>query len=491
MAVVTPLAGQILAGPDPDLRAAQRPVSRSRPARDACVIGYGASRRTGAITGIRDHLQDMQPERAAGRLIRMKNELRIAAGLVLAVALAGCGATSPQPRPVTAHGVALREPLVSPRPYGAADTAFGLDALGAWCRADPQANLVLSPSSLASGLGMAYLGARGATARAMDGVLHLPAASGQALEAGLQARSAALRGLDSPGVTVDASDQVWTDPSLTTLRSYLNAVATGYDAGVAQVPLLHSPDQAAQQIDRAIATATRGLIPQLLAPGSLQDIGWVLTDALYLKAAWATPFQASKTEPGPFTTAAGRQVSAQFMNGGPYVAASADGWTAVWLPYGNGRLAMMALLPPAGPGGCAMPTAAQLGTLTTRLVAGGTAGPALSPDISLPKVNLQDKVSLNALLTGLGMGVAFTSDADFSGLSQQACCIGLVEHAATLQVGEKGTVASAATAVGIAVSAARAGSPPVTFDRPYLMVVTDRTTGEPLFMARVADPTQP
>jgi serine protease inhibitor len=437
----------------------------------------------------------MQPERAAGRLMRMKNELRIAAGLVLAVALAGCAATSPPPpRPVMAHGVALREPLVSPRPYGAADTAFGLDALGAWCRADPQANLVLSPSSLASGLGMAYLGARGGTARAMDGVLHLPAAGGQALEAGLQARSAALRGLDGPGVTVDASDQVWTDPSLTTLRSYLNAVATGYDAGVAQVPLLHSPDQAAQQIDGAIATATHGLIPQLLAPGSLQDTGWVLTDALYLKAAWATPFQAAATGPGPFTTGSGRQVSAQFMNGGPYVSASAGGWSAVWLSYRDGRLAMMALLPPAGRGGCALPTAAQLGSLTTSLAGGGTAqgsGPPLTRDISLPKVNLQDTVSLNALLTELGMGVAFTSDADFAGLSPQACCIGMVEHAATLQVGEKGTVASAATAVGIAASAARAGAPPLTFDRPYLMVVTDRTTGEPLFMARVTDPTQP
>jgi serine protease inhibitor len=436
----------------------------------------------------------MQPERPAGRLMRMKNELRIAAGLVLAVTLAGCGATPPQPRPVMAHGVALREPLVSPRPYGAADTAFGLDALGAWCQADPRANLVLSPSSLASGLGMAYLGARGATARAMDGVLHLPAAGGQALAAGLQARSAALHGLDGPGVTVNASDQVWADPSLTTLPSYLNAVATGYDAGVAKVPLLHRPGQATQEIDQAIATATHGLIPQLLAPGSLQDIGWVLTDALYLKASWATPFQASETEPGPFTTAAGRQVSTQFMNGGPYASASAGGWTAVWLPYGDGRLAMMALLPPAGRGGCALPTAAQLGALTTRLAPGGTgqgSGPLLTRDISLPKVNLQDKVSMEPLLTGLGMGVAFTPAADFAGLSPQACCIGAVEHAATLQVGEKGTVASAATAVGIAASAARAGAPPVTFDRPYLMLVTDRTTGEPLFMTRVTDPTQP
>jgi serpin B len=328
----------------------------------------------------------------------------------------------------------------------------------------------------------------------MDSVLHLPAASGQALEAGLQARSAALRGLDGPGVTVNAADQVWADPSLTTLRSYLNSVATGYDAGVAQVPLLHSADQAIQEIDRAIAAGTHGLIPQLLPSGSLQDIGWVLTDALYLKAAWATPFQAIQTGPGPFTTAAERQVSAQFMNGGPYDSASASGWTAVWLPYGDGRLAMMALLPPAGLGGCALPTATQLGSLTTRLSAGGTdqgSGPLLTRDISLPKVNLQDKVSMKNLLTELGMGVAFTAAADFAGLSPQACCIGVVEHAATLQVGEKGTVASAATAVGITASAAQAGPPPVVFDRPYLMVVTDRTTGEPLFMARVSDPTQP
>src|SRR5580700_12059241 len=131
--------------------------------------------------------------------MRMKNELRAAAGAaVAALLIAGCG-SNPAPPPVMAHGVAAREPMVSPRPYGAADTSFGLDVLGAWCRADPQANLVLSPSSLASGLGMAYLGARGATAQAMDGVLHRPAVSGQALEAGLQARSAALRRLEGPG----------------------------------------------------------------------------------------------------------------------------------------------------------------------------------------------------------------------------------------------------------------------------------------------------
>ena len=125
--------------------------------------------------------------------MRMKNELRAAVGAALA-ATAGRGVRSaPVPPPVMAHGVAASEPQADPRPYGSADTALGLDVLGAMCRQDARANLVVSPSSLASGLGMAYLGARGGTARAMAGVLHLPATGGPGLEAGLQARSAALR----------------------------------------------------------------------------------------------------------------------------------------------------------------------------------------------------------------------------------------------------------------------------------------------------------
>jgi len=108
----------------------------------------------------------MPPRQRAIRPMRMRNKLRAAVGVaVLALLAAGCG-SNPVPPPVMAHGVAVREPLVDPRPYGMADMALGLDVLGAYCQADQRANLVLSPSSLASGLGMAYLGARGGTARA-------------------------------------------------------------------------------------------------------------------------------------------------------------------------------------------------------------------------------------------------------------------------------------------------------------------------------------
>jgi serine protease inhibitor len=384
------------------------------------------------------------------------------------------------------RGVTADEPSADPRPYGAADTAFGLDLLRAWCGQDPDASFVVSPESLASGLGMAYLGARGSTAQAMAGVLHLPPA-GPALEAGLHARSAALRSLDQPGVTLASSDQLWADPTLPTRPGYLNALASSYGAGVRQVPLLSNAPAAAQQIDAAIAAATRGHIPQLLTPAELGGSGWVLTDALYLDAGWAAPFQGSRTRPGAFTTAAGNQVTATFLNGGSFPVANEGGWTAVSLPYRGGKLAMVALLPDSGSGGCPALPASTLTAITASLARGGSGVPMA---VSLPKVSLQSSASLQQLLTTLGMGVAFTPDADFSGLSPAACCIGAVIHAATLDVGEQGTVGSAATAVGIMPGAitVRLPVPTIVFDRPYLMVVTDTSTGEPLFLARVADP---
>jgi serpin B len=423
----------------------------------------------------------------------MRHTLRMAvpvlAGMILA---AGCGSAATPGRSATPGHSATPGRTEAPelsadlRPYGEADAAFGLDLLGAWCRQDPDANIVFSPESLATGLGMAYLGARGSTARAMASVLGLPMA-GQSLIAGLRARSTALRSLDGPGVTLATSDQVWADPSLPTLPGYLDALTAGYGASLRKVPLLDDPADAARQIDAAVAAATRGHIPHLLTAGGLNGSGWVLTDALYLDADWATPFSASKTAPGEFTTATGQHVVTSYLNGGGFPFTSADGWTAVSLPYRGGKLAMLALLPDSGSAGCSALGAASLTAITSALARGSAGRTA----VALPKVSLQSRASLRGLLTTLGMGVAFSSDADFAGLSPSACCIGMVVHAATLDVGEKGTVGSAATAVGIQPTAATlAPRQLITFDRPYLLLVTDTSTGEPLFLARVTNPTQ-
>jgi serpin B len=181
------------------------------------------------------------------------------------------------------------------------------------------------------------------------------------------------------------------------------------------------------------------------------------------------------------------------MHGSDFFAASEGGWTAVSLPYRGGKLAMTALLPPAGSGGCPALSAATLHEITAALApfppGRAEPGPARAmASVALPKVSLRTSASMQPLLTRLGMGIAFGGGADFTGLSSEAGSIGVVIHAATLAVTEKGTVASAATAVGIEPSAGVLPMRQVVFDRPYLMLVTDTATGEPLFLARVADP---
>ncbi|HTZ94553.1 MAG TPA: serpin family protein [Streptosporangiaceae bacterium] len=440
----------------------------------------------------------MKRTRQAGRLAT--GAAAIAAVGTLAT---GCGSRpAPQPRGAEViRGVAAVEPAVSPRPYAAADLAFGLDVLGAWCRQKPTQNIVLSPSSLASGLGMAYLGAGGSTAAAMASVLHLPAArsgtGGSAapgsatpgsIEAGLQARSRALASLSGPGVSVAGSDRVWADPKLLPRRSYLDAVATGYGAGIGRVPLLSNPDQATKQIDAAIAAATRGHITHLLSAQAVQGSIFVLTDALYMKARWATPFSPGQTTTGSFLTAAGQRVQAHYLNGSEFNSASANGWTAVSLPYQGGKLSMTALLPPA-PSSSQISSCPEISTTTLAALTSELSAPGAGvSSLSLPEISLRTQADLMPLLTKLGMGVAFGGAADFSGMSLQAGSLGEVEHAATLRVDAAGTVASAATAVVVLPSSARVTGPPVVFNRPYLLLVSAASTGEPLFLARVANP---
>jgi serpin B len=119
---------------------------------------------------------------------------------------------------------------------------------------------------------------------------------------------------------------------------------------------------------------------------------------------------------------------------------------------------------------------------------------ALQPaavDLTLPRFKIETKSNLASALAGMGMPLAFDPNrADFSGITtQEQLYISKVIHQANISVDEKGTEASAATAV---VMAAASGAPtqPVTLhvDRPFIFAVRDTKTGAILFLGRVVDP---
>jgi serpin B len=92
-------------------------------------------------------------------------------------------------------------------------------------------------------------------------------------------------------------------------------------------------------------------------------------------------------------------------------------------------------------------------------------------------------------LQSMGMGEAFTADANFAGMTgTRELYISDVIHKAFVSVDEKGTEAAAATAVMMRLSAAPAEPVEVTVDRPFIFLIRDIQTGSILFVGRVLDP---
>jgi serpin B len=100
--------------------------------------------------------------------------------------------------------------------------------------------------------------------------------------------------------------------------------------------------------------------------------------------------------------------------------------------------------------------------------------------------------SLSDTLAALGMPLAFSDKADFSGMStQEPLSISAVIHKAFVAVDEDGTEAAAATAVSMKAEAV-APSPeePIAFraDHPFVFLIRDKRTQSILFIGRVVRP---
>ena len=432
---------------------------------------------------------DMSPQRSGGRLA-------VLLGITVLVGTA-CGATHgsssptseqrPTPLPVAVTVSADVAGVV------AAQDQLGLDLLTT--AGSPTGNVVMSPASVALALQMVASGAQGTTATEMAHVLHLPGATAAA--------PAARQLLDSlHDVTGDqrntlrVANTVWAQQGMPLLPAYTSTLHSGFDSTVRTTDFAQHPDQATNEIDKTISEQTAGLIPQLFPAGALDEsTRLVLANAVYLAASWARAFDPKFTRPGTFTRPDGTTVPAQMMSMDPnatpdidtpsYGYASGTGYQAVTLPYVGGKLAFTVLLPT---GTSLTPLLATLRTTGLPSILAAVRPTQL--EITMPKFTVQSDLDLKPALTTLGMPTAFTDRADFGGITTATSLnISTVRHDAIIKVDEHGTTAAAATGVGMQATA-MPERVVVAVNHPFLFVITDTTTGAPLFLGQVTDPTK-
>lgn len=350
-------------------------------------------------------------------------------------------------------------------------------------------NSFFSPYSISTALAMAYAGAGSETKTEMAAALHF-GDDDDVLHSSFNALDLALAGRNLPktenlnGLTLSGRNAVWAEEATPPTPAYLDALALNYGAGVYAVDFFNEPEEARQTINAAVQEWTNDLIKDLLPEGLInQQTAMVLTNTIYLYAPWQTPFEEFLTEDRAFGNLDGSQVQVPTMKGTPDARYARKGDTQVLaLPYREGQLEMVFLLPDAG----AYEAVEQTldGPTVDGLLEDLQAGPV---QLELPRFSLEQDLSLKKALQQLGMELAFIEgQADFGAIGGRVNYIADVVHKAFLDVDEQGTEAAAATAVVFADESA--GPPPlaeVKLDRPFVFAIRDVPTDTVLFLGRV------
>jgi serpin B len=412
-------------------------------------------------------------------------------GLALLTGLAACA------QPASGDILRSEKPRVSPS-VSQADLAALVDGNNAFAFGlyqalkGSQGNIFYSPYSVSLALAMAYAGARDTTEQQMAAAMHytLPQdwlhAAFNGLDQELAGRGQGAKGKDGKGFRLNIVNAIWGQKGYPFLAPYLDLLAEDYGAGLRTLDFRGAADASRLTINNWVEDQTEQRIKDLIPPGAIDPLTrLVLTNAIYFNAAWANNFEKSATQPADFHLAGGSSVKVPMMHQTEHLGyAAGDGYQAVTLPYDGRELEMVILLPEQG----------KFSEFENSLTAGNVAAiiKEIAPKqvaLSLPGFKYESEFSLGKILAAMGMPVAFSGQADFSGMTgDRELSISEVVHKAFVAVDESGTEAAAATAVIMRATAMPVMPLEVTVDRPFIFLIRDIKTGSVIFVGKVMDP---
>jgi serpin B len=365
------------------------------------------------------------------------------------------------------------------------NNAFAVDLYGKLSRKG--GNIFYSPVSLSTALAMTAGGARGETAMQMAKVLHLPTDARQRD----QAVGELLRQLKAQGKSdkfqLHIANALWGQQGFGFLPDFLQSSKKEFGAELREIDF-HDATAAAKIINAWVEAQTQDKIKDLLQPGVIHpETKLILTNAIYFKSAWANPFAAALTKPQDFHVAPDQAVQAPMMHQKEFFRlAEEEGFQTLELPYAGRDATMLVFLPRTPNGLAKLEASLGQGSLNKTL----SHLKRVNVDVFLPKFKVESEFRLRQILEGLGMPLAFSRNADFSGMSgSPELAISEVVHKAFVDVNEQGTEAAAATAV-VMMRMSVAVGPEATFraDHPFLFMIRDARSGSILFQGRVTNP---
>lgn len=359
---------------------------------------------------------------------------------------------------------------------------FGLELLQEVMAGEEKPNIMISPASVSIALGMAYNGAETTTMDAFEQVLSY---EGLTREEVNEITKELINVLitNSKGNLLEIANSLWYHDEFPVKQEFIDMNVNYYDAEVRDLDFRTL--SALNTINDWVSDKTHGKIDKIIDSIDPETM-MILINALYFNCLWETEFDPDDTSEQPFYTADDRlygQVDMMTVESTFDVAFTED-FSAVELPYKNNKFSMFLFLPAEG---------SSVQDLVDGLD-GETWNSWLEEfsekeefTVTMPKFKFDYDRSLKDDLANMGLGIAFTEQADFSGISEIDLLISEVIHKTYIDVNEEGTEAAAVTAVVFDITSIGENTF-IRLDHPFLFAITENTSKSILFIGMVSEP---
>lgn len=344
-------------------------------------------------------------------------------------------------------------------------------------------NLFYSPFNIRVALSMVYAGARTATADEIAKTCGF--AADQKTHHFMTSQIKEV--LEDSGV-LKLANNVWVSNDQQVSLIFKKVVEEMYKAPFETVDFKNDFEGVRQKINKWVEKQTADKIQNLLPQNSVNSgTRMVLVSAIHFKDVWRFTFDEDETEDAPFMTGGGYAAPVKMMSQkAKFGYAETDSYQLLEMSY-KSNLSFVAVLPRKADG---------LPALEQEIARKGfefAVPHQQEVQVFLPRFKLEYSFSVRDMLIAMGMPLAFSDKADFSGIStgSNALKIDDVIHKAFCEVNEEGTEAAAATAVTMVKLAAftpRTGSKIFRADHPFLFFIRENGVGHNLFAGRVEDP---
>ncbi|MDA3927847.1 MAG: serpin family protein [Prolixibacteraceae bacterium] len=362
-----------------------------------------------------------------------------------------------------------------------ADNAFGLELVQQLNKVE-SGNFTISPLSISLALAMTYNGAKGETKTAMEETLKLAGLTTDEINQSYQSLVKALLEADDK-VTLGVAQSIWYREGYNVLDNFISINQKYFDAEVNELDF--GRDDAKDIMNGWIEDHTNQKIKDMITRVDPSHVMFLI-NAIYFNGDWQTMFDKSETRKMNFFSESKGNIDVDMMMKEDSVLyTSNDLFKAIELPYGRGNFNML-VLRPNNDKTCSdiieNLTPENWKTWTESLQ------PQTELDIWLPKFKDEYKIKLNDILSALGMDIAFTQSADFSGINGTGgIWIDYVQHNTFIDVNEAGTEAAAATVVAIK-ELSMPQNPVFHADRSFIYAITEKETGAILFIGKIDEP---